>query len=74
MKLLETVVAEVNFSKRKTREAARREIPQVVVAQIQSLQVTQLGQSIRAHLKVERQVLKGQLKTTKHNQIRVFKS
>lgn len=52
VKLLEAVVAEVNFSQREAREAAREEALKVVVAQIKSLQVTQLGQSIGAYLKI----------------------
>lgn len=54
VKLSEAVVAEVNFSQREARETARGETLQVVVAQIQRLQVTQLGQSIRAYLKMQR--------------------
>lgn len=46
-------MAEVNFSQREAGEAARGEALQIVVAQIKSLQVTQLGQSIGAYLKNE---------------------
>lgn len=54
VKLLEAVVAEVNFSQREAKETVWGETLQVVVTQIQSLQVTQLGQSIRAYLKMQR--------------------
>ncbi len=40
VELLEAVVAEVHFNQREARETARGEAPQVVVAQIKSLQVT----------------------------------
>ncbi len=43
VELLEAVVAEVNFNQREAGETAQREALQLVVAQIQSLQVTQLG-------------------------------
>lgn len=52
VELLEAVVAEVNLHQREAKETARGEALQVVVTQIQSLQVTQLGQSIRAYLEM----------------------
>lgn len=55
VELSEIVVAEVNFSQREAGETAGGELLQAVVAQIQTLQVTQLGQSIRAYLQKERQ-------------------
>ena len=55
VELLEAVVAEVNLSQREAGEAARGEALQVVLAEIQRLQITQLGQSIGAYLKMWRQ-------------------
>lgn len=54
VKLLEAVVAEVNLSQREAGETAWGEALQVVLAEIQSLQITQLGQSIGANLKMWR--------------------
>lgn len=55
VELSEIVVAEVNFGQREPRETAGGELLKAVVAQIQTLQVTQLGQSIRAYLQKEKQ-------------------
>lgn len=55
VELSEIVVAEVDLGQREAGEAAGGELLQLVVAQIQTLQVTQLGQRVGAYLWKERQ-------------------
>lgn len=55
VELSEIVVAEVDLGQREAGETAGGELLQLVVAQIQTLQVTQLGQRVGTYLWKERQ-------------------
>lgn len=66
VEVAEVVVAEVHFGQREAKEAARREALQVIVAEVESLQVTQFGQSIGAYLENNTRVTESSATKTKN--------